>query len=349
MSLFFVLSGFIIHYNYAATVKNFSARGLWDFFVARFSRLYPMFFLVLLYDVACGSFFLYASETERMPYFEVLPYYLTLTQSWFYGSVGTHPIGFAYHYSFVAWSISTEFFLYLTYPFINFLALRVTKVKPAALLALAICIVSTVLLAWLKSHLPTIDHWGTAIGVVENPNADPGTRFSDWLNYVSPYTRVPEFMTGCMLAHLYMRASSTPTKIELIGVRVAVILALVDIGLFVIQDYVPVRWVGATGLLPALAILIFCCARYDIGFTRFLSGTTVVRLGEASYSMYLLHLIIIEKSAPHDAGALYARKPNHLYSSHNLDSGDYGHHVFGILSRRGGARPKMATCEASST
>ena len=48
MPLFFVLSGFVIHYNYWDTVYAQRLRGSYNFFVARFARLYPMYFLFFL-------------------------------------------------------------------------------------------------------------------------------------------------------------------------------------------------------------------------------------------------------------------------------------------------------------
>ena len=48
MTLFFVLSGFIIHYNYNTTITQ--PGGLRMFFVARFARLYPLYILLFLFD-----------------------------------------------------------------------------------------------------------------------------------------------------------------------------------------------------------------------------------------------------------------------------------------------------------
>jgi peptidoglycan/LPS O-acetylase OafA/YrhL len=48
MSLFFVLSGFVICYNYEN--KVLSPYGRWQFFGARFARLFPMYaFVVIVY------------------------------------------------------------------------------------------------------------------------------------------------------------------------------------------------------------------------------------------------------------------------------------------------------------
>jgi peptidoglycan/LPS O-acetylase OafA/YrhL len=47
------------------------------------------------------------------------------------------------------------------------------------------------------------------------------------------------------------------------------------------------------GAAPLLAVLIFCCARYQNFFTRVMSDKKIVLCGEASYSIYLLHFLII--------------------------------------------------------
>src|SRR5260370_40333961 len=46
------------------------------------------------------------------------------------------------------------------------------------------------------------------------------------------------------------------------------------------------------GLAPSVAILIFCSARYDSYLSQFLSTKLMVMLGEASYSIYLIHMLI---------------------------------------------------------
>src|ERR1700693_5083936 len=47
MTLFFVLSGFVIHYNYHNLVVQGGASGIGEFLWARFSRLYPMFVVII--------------------------------------------------------------------------------------------------------------------------------------------------------------------------------------------------------------------------------------------------------------------------------------------------------------
>ena len=54
MSTFFVLSGFVIHYNYFDSIRTKGSHGLGKFFLTRFARLYPLFFLMIATDLWWG-------------------------------------------------------------------------------------------------------------------------------------------------------------------------------------------------------------------------------------------------------------------------------------------------------
>jgi peptidoglycan/LPS O-acetylase OafA/YrhL len=298
MSLFFVMSGFIIHYNYSDSVQ--SVRGLYAFGVARFSRLYPLLFVVIAYDLVTGNYFLYQPQ-EQANYLLALPYMLTATQSWFYGFVGNHPIAFPYNYSNVTWSISTEFFLYLTYPVICLVAMRRSTARSAIIKAVVIVLVSGTLLALMQRRPEFLDHFAaTRLGVVENPKSSPLEIFSDWFRYVAPYPRVLEFLTGCAIAQAHIALTRFEiSRRERMIARAVLGVAVAYAFLFLLRNEFlslrAARNVWTVGLLPSISIVIFCCARYGI---KALSYAPIVALGEASYSMYLLHLIIIDKSAP---------------------------------------------------
>src|SRR5580700_9229994 len=80
MSLFFVLSGFVIHYNYRdLLLRREISRSVCEFAAARFARLYPLY-LVFLF-VAVGANTLVVLGRHGIP---ILAYYVTLTQSWWY-------------------------------------------------------------------------------------------------------------------------------------------------------------------------------------------------------------------------------------------------------------------------
>src|SRR5215813_10473765 len=117
MTLFFVLSGFVIHYNYSDQIQFQGARGLFNFFVARVARLYPLYLFGLTFELLLK----YSYSQVPVSLADVLPYYLTLTFSWFYIPFGDNAL--IYQLGLipsVAWSISTEWFFYFAYPVICF-------------------------------------------------------------------------------------------------------------------------------------------------------------------------------------------------------------------------------------
>src|SRR6266853_6398684 len=57
MPLFFVLSGFVIHYNYAKLFMfRGKARATCEFAAARFARLFPLYFVLLLMALCADDF-----------------------------------------------------------------------------------------------------------------------------------------------------------------------------------------------------------------------------------------------------------------------------------------------------
>jgi peptidoglycan/LPS O-acetylase OafA/YrhL len=134
--------------------------------------------------------------------------------------------------------------------------------------------------------------------------------FLRWLLYFSPYSRVFEFILGCLAAAIYMDwADRAPTpKEERWGLCIltgAVAMAAFLQVFFFVPSILPAQsivqflsahlhWLNLSfGLAPPIAIIIFCCARYKSALARLLSEKRIVLCGEASYSIYLLHLLII--------------------------------------------------------
>jgi peptidoglycan/LPS O-acetylase OafA/YrhL len=90
MTLFFVLSGFVIHVNYRDLLPK--PGGLKKFLLARWSRLYPLFFVVFVIQITYTVS--YQGVTFDLLY--PMPFYLTFTESWWYWPVYTVPAQNAY-------------------------------------------------------------------------------------------------------------------------------------------------------------------------------------------------------------------------------------------------------------
>ncbi|MGC2414381.1 MAG: acyltransferase [Stellaceae bacterium] len=309
MSAFFVLSGFVIHYNYSDGIVDHRWRGAANFFSARFARLYPLYItciMLSLYDH--GYFFSLFSGNPpeiKKQFWELFPYYLTMTQSWKFSIVESNSLVYGYPFSNVAaisWSISTEFFFYISYPFICIAILRLHTPRRIVAVAALIAVGALVLMRCAYDYSPAIDRFGVShFGPIAGLSYGVQDSFWRWLIYFAPYSRLPEFMLGCLIAALYRQIEARePSALEN---RVAFILAwlsvlaIVGLTLVIAQPSNPAPFLSFLhmnfGFAIPVSLLIFCLARYRSAISAAFSGNLMVRCGDASYSIYLLHIIII--------------------------------------------------------
>jgi hypothetical protein len=305
MSLFFVLSGFVIHYNYRHVVTGQGPAGLAAFLWARFSRLYPLYLFMLLLDLLLGSK-LFLSILGKADGFgdlaQALPYHLLMLQSWLYMPLGQSSSLIYATGNGISWSISTEWFFYLAYPLMVFPLLRLRR--PAVLVGVLVgwCLVWGGLSGALADHVRAIDAWGVAhYGAVAGLASGMQDSFYRWLVYFSPYSRVGEFILGCLVAQLNLVLRDVPMsgrERRLGGVAMALAFLTVLAILYLTYSTVNRSHVLSSlqfcfGLAPSAAAIVFCGARYDPRLFRWLSVRPMLAVGEATYSLYLLHATVL--------------------------------------------------------
>jgi peptidoglycan/LPS O-acetylase OafA/YrhL len=310
MTLFFVLSGFVIHYNYAHLVTAAGIKGIGAYLWARFARLYPLFLLMMIIYILVSSRHVdyWRGHPERLSsIWQALPYFLFSVQSWFYLVIDGNPlidaIGGA---SPITWSISTEWFFYFFYLAVVWVLLKLRTPRVTFLFVLVWCVVWAAIATGLYSRTGPINAWALAhFGPVADAGERPQDSFVRWLLYLSPYLRLGEFVLGSLAAELYvqMRGRKVSASENLAG-AVGFVAATASVVWFTYLEYSPD--VGATvlremnmnfALAPSAAVVIFCAARYGGATFRPLTCRPVMVLGEASYSIYLVHLVILTAAA----------------------------------------------------
>ena len=272
VAFFFVLSGFILTYVYPS-LRGVGAR---RFLLARVARIWPahvgaLLLVLLLCPPGSGMDFFKAAAN------------LSMVHAWIPSA--------DYFFSFNApsWSISTECGFYLSFPFLIYAFESTWSVK----LLLAFLLVAAVVTLSNASHLPVETGRGVAqLGVI----------------YVSPLGRLFEFTLGMVTALVFRRLQRAP-YIRLVP---ATLLEFAVVGLAGFSMYITHRvagsaeqyaWIGSPGALwlakggipcvPfALLILVMALERGLI--SRLLCLSFPVFLGEISYSVYLVHLTLIE-------------------------------------------------------
>ncbi len=305
MPLFFVLSGFVIHYNYNQVHQK--PNGLKNFLVARFTRIYPLYIVIFAIEFFIG-FHLHRGSCghagDRWGFLLALPYYLTLTQDWIYGIIATNSLIYQYHMAAaVSWSISLELFFYLFYLlFAGWLVKQKSLLKQVAWIVISQIFVLSCIL-FITRHEAQIDHVAL-IGFGEKASSQAGYQDSllRWLYYFNPIINLPAFFIGALIANLYLRMKNQPLgsfESKYGGTITFISLASLILGhyLFYIRLAPYYTLIGRSGsllIVPFITLLILCLTRYSKNFlSRSISHPILVKLGEASYSIYLLHAFFL--------------------------------------------------------
>lgn len=274
VSLFFVLSGFILAYNYRE-FSNISEYLL--FYKARFARIWPLHIsCILIMVLIVPKNMIYAN-------FKLLIENLLLIQGWI-------PIrNTNLSVNGVAWSISTEFFFYLCFPFIIKYIRKYWPIILIVIFGLLVAMISISNFYHLSndSSLPGVSNFSTI--------------------YVSPLSRIFEFYIGVSTLYLFNWTKKLfadiekwkSTFLEFIAVILAIfsmwftpkIAYTYELNAAIGQPYE--MWMKSSGSVFAFALLIYIFALQNGKITSFLSTRIFIILGEISFATYLIHTIIL--------------------------------------------------------
>lgn len=309
---FFVLSGFILTYTY----KEWFAGGVrindyFRFIQARFARIYPMHAVALLLMTPVTLLLVWLTVGHaRSPYLTYDP--LAIAGSWV---VNLAMAQIYLPYAFVeqmwnapSWSIGCEFFFYLWFPLIMaFLAKRQFGCRKlfgwsAAVLAISLCLSLAALLAiWCY------------------PDLRLGNTLLDFTLYITarvPVFRISEFILGCLLGTYFLQnyrqktdrlgdiISRENARNALLVTALLCIIALMVLQVFVStaygQDYYKQSLSGFLFMslqtffyVVPFSTVILCLAYGRNLLSALLEHPRLVLLGDASYSLYMIHWIFL--------------------------------------------------------
>ncbi|MFD3263825.1 acyltransferase family protein [Phenylobacterium ferrooxidans] len=249
VELFFVLSGFILSHVY---LQGFGERKFRyaDFLWARLARVYPVHLATLLGMGAliAGATLLGVEAGGKVLVWSSLPAQFTLTQAWGLGLQGgwNHP----------SWSISAEWFAYLTFPVFAWAAWRLRH-RPGVAVLLALVLVAALETGFERFAGFPLTQATIAWGALRI---------------------VPCFALGCAV---YLLWSAHPIRRPALAIAVAA----VSLGtiLLALQSGAPDA--VAIGLFGGL---IFSLAGLASAGSRLLTAAPLVYLGEVSFAVYMV-------------------------------------------------------------
>ena len=188
---------------------------------------------------------------------------LTLLQSWV--------PGFALSFNVPAWSLSTEMFFYLSFPFIFNRLYRIEgNRKYLIYITIFFFIIAQILL-----H----------IAIKPTPLGEASTQFLGFAMY-SPITHINEFLIGNIAGFFFVEKKIKTRNYDLpiIGLLVLLILTFKYNTFFILHN----------GLLAFIFVPFILLLSANNGFiTKFANMKIPVFLGEISYSIYILQFAIV--------------------------------------------------------
>ncbi len=257
---FFVLSGFILTHVYGQSLQKTRPGDVYNYLVHRIARVYPLhvFVLGLLVVFECGRWLIAQHMAVELHH----PVFSGSTSLKYIPSnlllIQAWDIHNTNSWNDPAWSVSAEFACYLIFPWI--ISSGVTRSLRSAAILVLLCAGG---LLWIQLTRHTFD--------VTYDLGVPRAFFS--------------FSIGCVLRQYLPQLRDLVSRVPPTLVQLATLGAIVFL----------FAWKGAKGIyfIPLWVLLIVSLTFEHTRVARALSWGPLVKLGDISYSIYLIHLLIL--------------------------------------------------------
>ena len=266
VGFFFLISGFILAYNYAERPTPLVKR---DFWVARFSRLYPVYLVALAL-----SFQMLQSEWSARSHAEFWKGVILtplLLQGW--------SPNLATFWNTVAWTLSCEFMLYIAFPWLIRVPL---PERPSRLIALLLTL-------WLIGLVPhTLYILFNPDHLVNGVDRYTSTYLVRMLKYTPP-PYICTFLGGVTLGRLQSRLILAPRQRFILA---AISLAVLGVTFYMAMPHLPYILLHGGLLMPLFAALTLGLSGPHL-LSSIFSFRPLVILGQATFCLYLLHFNVL--------------------------------------------------------
>jgi peptidoglycan/LPS O-acetylase OafA/YrhL len=268
VQLFFIVSAFTL---FRSVSKKFNAK---SFYIRRFARIAPMFFLALIFYAIIGYFGLWKWRNEGgvSTYILIIPFLHGLSP---YGYNSLVPGG---------WSVACEFLFYYSLPF---LALFCRGFRSTLIV---LCLAFTEAAIWTRVYQGHIGPFFLGL----TASLDPNRSVADFINYAFLY-QVPVFVSGMLLVYINsdaIRHSCASSKIWTSALRglpylaVIILLAAAASGNSALQSRT-----------ATIFIFFFLVLSFSLSPENLLVNKAMILIGKYSFSIYLVHFVFLEPYA----------------------------------------------------
>lgn len=280
VSVFCVMSGFLMAYHYDAVQLPTSPQLCLSFSWKKIKKLYPLHIITMVFAVTLYiAVTLQVGVTPRkiIGLVSKIALHVTLTQTW----VPYNPINVSLNG--VAWYLSVTLFLYFMFP-------RIKQVveRPGRLALPGLCALCGLILAVeIAACIPFIVFFG-----VHSP-------VYTWFMYCFPVFRLGDFFIGCVMKRVFFEChvkdmgTAKVTILELLATAITVLVYLWlskpggNIASAALRN-------GTTAYIPMAALWVMLFAANRGLLTRLMSNRVTLFIGNISAYAFLIHFVITE-------------------------------------------------------
>lgn len=262
VSVFLVLSGFVMTYSYWDRLLKSSLYERFVFALRKIRRLYPLHLIMLL----IGTVRLMIRGKEMSELVKDLLLTIPLLQTWSpvrYQAINT-----------VAWYLSATMFLYFMFPVL--LPCFKKKKRSAALITIAVIIAIREIIGYFVFHFTSLD--------------------IKWLIYCFPLSRMVDFAAGGLLASIYMNQSEEESiRLPKDGFMpfVSILFCFISCVVFMRAHSVMPWFTSADLFLIPSLLLVFSLVSNEKKFSFLRTNVFLLQMAKLSPYLFLSHRLII--------------------------------------------------------
>lgn len=272
VSIFFVLSGFLMVYNYfGKELGTVSIKSNFNNAVKKISKLYPLH-LIMIFPMLVLALYTLLKDFSLLGFLKeiILPLTsnLLLVQAWI-------PIrSFYFGFNGVAWYLSVTLFLYFVFPWFLKKIKTGWSMKKSIVLIVAVIVVQILSAIGFEHLLP------------EQTN---------WFTYIFPIYRAGDFFAGACIGYIFLNERVKADSGKFKATVMEVLSVLFFAGICAAGKYValPKCLKYSVLFLPGSILLVYILAKEKGVISSFLSLKPVVELGNLSIYTFLIHQVII--------------------------------------------------------
>lgn len=256
MSIFFMLSGFILAYRYGNN-DDFSKE---NYIRARVARIYPIY--IVAFITSMPALYFQIDENLRFGALSIIIQVtiiiitsILMIQAWI-------PMLFSYANNSASWSLSAEAFFYTVFIFTIKIFMSLNKKN----------LIYSLFLLYIVSIIPVVSYYA-----FENRPTHGLQIF-----YAMPIFRLSEFFIG-IIGFYFSKKVQQGTVLNFITIALILIL-FVYIGFFghILPIFVGHNWI----VIPTILLILVILSDNDNRASMFLSGNVAMWLGRISYCFY---------------------------------------------------------------